>query len=126
MKTMLVALGFFAAVNIFAEGLPLKLTQVQPEYLCQNNSGGIAFSLPSQTARARVWQVDPGEKSGVEILIKSFEVHKCSGCFSFEGQLSEQILVYGDIVNYQLTYKISDLETGTDFIALEAKCHKVQ
>lgn len=125
MKTMLVALGFLAA-NAFAEGLPLKLTQVQAEYLCQNNSGGIAFTLPSQTARARVWQVDPGEKSGVEILIKSFEVQRCPGCFSFEGQLSEQILVYGDIVNYQLTYKISDLETGTDFIALEARCHRIQ
>lgn len=125
MKTIMLAMALIST-NLFAEGLPLKLTQVKADYLCQNTAGGVAFTLPTNTTAARVWQVDPGEATGVEILLKRFEVQRCPGCFSFEGQLSEQILVYGEVLNYQLTYKISDLETGTDFVALEAKCQKVK
>jgi len=108
--------------SAYGQNLPFAMTEVKANYFCLNDGSGIAIAVPNDSQFARVWQTDANSKLGVELKLSSFKKGQCEGCFTFEGKLSDQVLVFAEIKNHQLSYKIQDLETGSEFVALETQC----
>ncbi|PIP93855.1 MAG: hypothetical protein COW00_04665 [Bdellovibrio sp. CG12_big_fil_rev_8_21_14_0_65_39_13] len=122
MKALIVSFIAVLNLSVFGQDLPFAMTSIKANYFCLNDGSGIAISLPQAATAAKVWQTDADSKLGVELQLSNFKKGQCEGCFSFEGKLSDQVLVFAEIVNHRLTYKIQDLETGSEFVALEANC----
>lgn len=113
------------SATLLAQNLPYSLSKVQANYECMSEGTGIALLLSEQGEIVKVWQADSGAKSGLELKLTQAKNGPCSGCFSFEGKLSDQVLVFAEINHHQLVYKIQDLETGNEFVALETQCRQV-
>lgn len=120
---LFIAMGIslFSTV-VIAQNLPYSMSKIQANYECMSEGTGIALLLTEQGQVVKVWQADSGASTGLELRLTQTKNGNCSGCFAFEGKLSDQVLVFAEINHHNLVYKIQDLETGSEFVALETQC----
>ncbi|MBA2404219.1 MAG: hypothetical protein H0V66_05560 [Bdellovibrionales bacterium] len=107
MKLLLI-LSLFVTSTLFAQ----SLTKIHADYRCEQAGGGIAFKASSNLKKAKVWQTDVGEDTGLALKVTSFSVLRCPGCYEFEAVLMKQVAVRGKVTNFKLKYEAQDPETG--------------
>lgn len=86
---------------------------IDPDYRCEKAGGGVAFKVPTQSAKARLWHTDAGQEGGLEFTVTRFVTFSRPGTFSFEANYQGVLFVQGEVENSILTYKARNADDNT-------------
>ncbi len=82
------------------------------DFICHQDGGGVAFKVESRTEKARMWQIDEIDGTGIEFKVTRFSVFRCPGCYTFEATYTMEdigsVKVRGNVENFKLTYDVFD------------------
>ncbi len=89
-----------------------NMTRIDADFRCNSKGGEIAVKVGPNASTARIWQTDPGEKTGIELEVTDFKIARCLGCYSFNALLMGSVEVRGTIKSYVLKYEAFNPETN--------------